>query len=75
MPSAALCTIRPTGPASSLPPPLGAAADWLGVLGGGIGLGLAIARSNVHAHGGTLRLENRKPNGLVATVTLPGESG
>ena len=42
---------------------------------GGIGLGLAIARSNIHAHGGTLRLENRKPNGLKALVTLPGEVG
>ena len=41
---------------------------------GGIGLGLAIARSNIHAHGGTLKLENRKPNGLVATITLPVES-
>jgi signal transduction histidine kinase len=41
---------------------------------GGIGLGLAIARSNVHAHGGTLQLENRKPAGLVATVTLPAET-
>ncbi|MEM9107048.1 MAG: ATP-binding protein [Pseudomonadota bacterium] len=42
---------------------------------GGIGLGLAIARSNVHAHGGTLRLENQEPNGLLATVTLPVETG
>ncbi|MEX3008466.1 ATP-binding protein [Hoeflea sp. TYP-13] len=42
---------------------------------GGIGLGLAIARSNIHAHGGTLILENRKTGGLTATVILPGEAG
>ncbi len=38
---------------------------------GGIGLGLAIARSNIHAHGGTLVLRNGPEGGLVATVTLP----
>ena len=42
---------------------------------GGIGLGLAIARSSVHAHGGTLHLANRKLKGLVATITLPVETG
>ncbi|WP_136658896.1 ATP-binding protein [Nitratireductor sp. XY-223] len=42
---------------------------------GGIGLGLAIARSNIHAHGGTLKLENRDEGGLRATVTLPREAG
>ncbi len=38
---------------------------------GGIGLGLAIARSIVQAHGGTLTLENRREGGLVATIRLP----
>ena len=38
---------------------------------GGIGLGLAIARSNIHAHGGTLQLRNAPEGGLLATITLP----
>ncbi|WP_430512990.1 ATP-binding protein [Pannonibacter phragmitetus] len=38
---------------------------------GGIGLGLAIARSLIHAHGGTVTLINRPEGGLTATVTLP----
>jgi len=40
---------------------------------GGIGLGLAIARSNIHAHGGTLVLKNAPEGGLIAAVTLPRE--
>ncbi len=42
---------------------------------GGIGLGLAIARSNIHAHGGTLSLANAPEGGLVATVILPRGDG
>ncbi|CUA97894.1 ATP-binding protein [Pannonibacter indicus] len=38
---------------------------------GGIGLGLAIARSLIHAHGGTITLTNSSKGGLTATVTLP----
>lgn len=38
---------------------------------GGIGLGLAIARSNIHAHGGTLTLANAVGGGLVVSVILP----
>jgi len=38
---------------------------------GGIGLGLAIALSIVQAHGGELKLTNRREGGLRATVTLP----
>jgi signal transduction histidine kinase len=38
---------------------------------GGAGLGLAIARSVVRAHGGDVRLEDRLEGGLRATVSLP----
>jgi signal transduction histidine kinase len=40
---------------------------------GGIGLGLAIARSIVKAHGGTLTLANRAEGGLRAEITLPAQ--
>lgn len=55
--------------------------DWLskvfepfvqrGVSDGGVGLGLAIARACIQAHGGELVLENRAPAGLCAVVRLP----
>jgi signal transduction histidine kinase len=38
---------------------------------GGVGLGLAIARTVIEAQGGTLVLSNRQPQGLRALVTLP----
>jgi signal transduction histidine kinase len=38
---------------------------------GGTGLGLTIARSIAHAHGGELRLENQDQGGLVARLRLP----
>ncbi len=38
---------------------------------GGVGLGLAIARSCVEAHGGTLTLKNRASRGLAAMIHLP----
>ncbi|POF28147.1 ATP-binding protein [Roseibium marinum] len=38
---------------------------------GGIGLGLAIARSIVHAHGGTIMLTNQPEGGLEAIIRLP----
>lgn len=39
---------------------------------GGVGLGLAIARTVVEAQGGTLILSNRQPTGLRAVIALPG---
>ena len=39
--------------------------------GGGLGLGVAIARACIQAHGGELALENRPPGGLCAVVRLP----
>ncbi len=41
---------------------------------GGIGLGLAIARSIVRDHGGDITVENREGGGLRATIKLPGVS-
>ncbi|KAF7599867.1 MAG: two-component sensor histidine kinase [Candidatus Dactylopiibacterium carminicum] len=38
---------------------------------GGVGLGLAITRAGVVAHGGRLRLENRADGGLRAHIVLP----
>jgi len=41
---------------------------------GGIGLGLAIARSIVRGHGGDIEIRNRKEGGLRATIQLPVDS-
>jgi len=38
---------------------------------GGVGLGLAIARSLVRGHGGEITLENRQEGGLRAVISLP----
>lgn len=38
---------------------------------GGAGLGLSIAQAVVVAHGGSIALENRRPQGLIARVRLP----
>ncbi|MGL5949765.1 MAG: ATP-binding protein [Aeromonas sp.] len=38
---------------------------------GSVGLGLSIARTLVHQHGGELTLENRAEGGLCARITLP----
>jgi two-component system OmpR family sensor kinase len=38
---------------------------------GGHGLGLAIARNAIRAHGGEIMLANRAGDGLIASVTLP----
>jgi signal transduction histidine kinase len=42
---------------------------------GGIGLGLAITRSIIHAHGGRISLNNRPEGGLEAVVRLPLGAG
>lgn len=41
---------------------------------GGIGIGMAIARSIVRAHGGDITLENRAQGGLRATLRLPRDA-
>ncbi|MNG26828.1 Sensor protein CpxA [compost metagenome] len=38
---------------------------------GSVGLGLAIARTLVHQHGGELSLHNRSQGGLEARISLP----
>lgn len=38
---------------------------------GSVGLGLAIARTLVHQHGGELSLHNREEGGLEARISLP----
>ncbi len=38
---------------------------------GGVGLGLAIARNIINAHGGDIVLDNRTGGGLRVTVTIP----
>lgn len=38
---------------------------------GGVGLGLAVVRAAVRAHGGEVTLSNRPAGGLRATVVLP----
>jgi signal transduction histidine kinase len=39
---------------------------------GGVGLGLAIARSIVRNHGGDIALQNRAEGGLRVTISLHG---
>ena len=39
--------------------------------GGGLGLGLAIVRSFVHLHSGTISVERREPRGSRVVVSLP----
>jgi len=41
----------------------------------GMGLGLAIARSVILGHGGTIELLEREPRGLLVRITLPDTSG
>jgi signal transduction histidine kinase len=42
---------------------------------GGAGLGLALVRAAIAAHGGDVVLDNRPEGGLRATVTLPVGAG
>jgi signal transduction histidine kinase len=41
---------------------------------GGAGLGLSISRSIFFMHGGSIALQNKRPQGLRATLTLPRRS-
>ncbi len=41
---------------------------------GGMGVGLAICRSIVEAHGGKIQAENREPRGAAFTFTLPADT-
>ena len=41
----------------------------------GMGLGLAIARSVILGHGGTIELLDRKPHGLLVRIVLPDTGG
>jgi signal transduction histidine kinase len=41
---------------------------------GGVGLGLAIARSIVRGHGGDIELANRPEGGLRATIRIPADA-
>jgi signal transduction histidine kinase len=41
---------------------------------GGVGLGLAITRTIIHAHGGEVKLANRQPHGLAVSLRLPRDT-
>jgi signal transduction histidine kinase len=47
-------------------------ADRVRGRGGGVGLGLAIVRSIVVAHEGTVRIRPRSGGGLELEISLPG---
>ena len=38
---------------------------------GGMGMGLAVARSLVEVHGGAIRVANHQQGGAVVTITIP----
>lgn len=38
-----------------------------------IGLGLALCKSIIHAHGGDISVRDNRPHGTIFTFTLPAE--
>ncbi len=72
----AVITIKDTGP--GIPPdrlddmfhPFTRGDDSRNIATGGAGLGLAIARTIILAHGGKITLENRAEGGLCASISL-----
>lgn len=41
---------------------------------GGTGLGLTVALTVIHCHGGDIRLEDRSGGGLLVRIALPAKS-
>jgi two-component system sensor histidine kinase CpxA len=74
---AAMITVRDNGPGApenALPllfKPFYRVDNSRGTSTGGMGLGLAIVRNTIAAHGGTVSAQNVKPHGLEISIMLP----